>query len=58
MALARLRPEQREVVELKCYGGLTLAEIADAAKADARTSWERYHQLLRDLATTTATFKL
>ena len=28
MALARLRPEQREVVELKCYGGLTLAEIA------------------------------
>jgi len=31
---------------------------ADAAKADARTSWERYHQLLRDLAATTATFKL
>lgn len=96
MALAGLRPEQREVVELKCYGGLTLAEIADvtappkrckprweralelataaslaigigmnlwqsrpdAAKADARTSWERYHQLLRDLAATTATFKL
>ena len=96
MALAGLRPEQREVVELKCYGGLTLAEIADvtappkrckprweralelataaslaigigmnlwqsrpdAAKADARTSWERYPQLLRDLAATTATFKL
>jgi len=58
MALARLRPEQREVVELKCYGDLTLAEIADAAKADARTSWERYHQFLRDLAATTATFKL
>ena len=31
---------------------------ADAAKADARTSWERYHQFLRDLAATTATFKL
>lgn len=30
----------------------------DAAKADARTSWERYHQFLRDLAATTATFKL
>jgi len=28
------------------------------AKADARTSWERYHQFLRDLAATTATFKL
>lgn len=31
---------------------------ADAAKDDTRTSWERYHQLLRDLAATTASFKL
>ena len=28
---AILRPEQREVVELKCYGGLTLAEVAPQA---------------------------
>lgn len=27
-------------------------------RAGARTSWERYHQFLRDLAATTASFKL
>jgi RNA polymerase sigma factor (sigma-70 family) len=51
MALARLRPEQREVVELKCYGGLTLAEIADVTAAPPGTVATRYRTaigILRD----------
>jgi RNA polymerase sigma-70 factor (ECF subfamily) len=51
MALARLRLEQREVVELKYYGGLTLAEIADVTGAPPGTVATRYRTaigILRD----------
>ena len=51
MALARLRPEQREVVELKCYGGLTLAEIADVTAAPPGTVATRYRTAIGILRT-------
>jgi len=51
MALARLRPEQREVVELKCYGGLTLAEIADITGAPPGTVATRYRTAIGILRT-------
>jgi RNA polymerase sigma-70 factor, ECF subfamily len=41
-ALARLPEEQREVVQLKTYAGLTLAEIAEVTGAPAGTVATRY----------------
>jgi hypothetical protein len=54
------RATEAEAITAKPSDGSATRAIAHAgaAKADARTSWERYHQLLRDLAATTATFKL
>ena len=54
------RALEAKAITAKQPDGSTARAIAhaDAAKADARTSWERYHQFLRDLAATTATFKL
>lgn len=54
------RPPEAKAITAKQSDGSAAGAIAhaDAAKADARTSWERYHQFLRDLAATTATFKL
>ena len=51
MALAGLRPEQREVVELKCYGGLTLAEIANVTGAPPGTVATRYRTAIGILRT-------
>jgi RNA polymerase sigma-70 factor, ECF subfamily len=41
-ALARLSPEEREVVELKNYGGLVLREIAEVTGAPLGTVSTRY----------------
>lgn len=41
-ALARLPEEQREIVELKAYAGLTLREIADVAALPPGTVATRY----------------
>jgi RNA polymerase sigma-70 factor, ECF subfamily len=40
--LARLSPEQREIVELKAYAGLTLAEIAEMSDLPPGTVASRY----------------
>lgn len=54
------RATEAEAITAKPSDGSAARAIAhaDAAKDDARTSWERYHELLRELAATTATFKL
>lgn len=49
MALARLRLEQREVVELKTYGGLTLAEIAEVTGTPPGTVATRYRTAIGQL---------
>lgn len=48
-AVAQLSPEQREVVELKTYGGLTLAEIAVVTGLPAGTVATRYRTALGHL---------
>ncbi|HTU25204.1 MAG TPA: RNA polymerase sigma factor [Pirellulales bacterium] len=50
-ALARLPAEQREVVELKTYAGLTLAEIAAVTAAPPGTVATRYRDALAKLRT-------
>lgn len=62
--LARVSP-QKASTDLRPRVLSAVSEALSAAanttatpKDDARTSWERYHQLLRDLAATTASFKL
>jgi len=49
LALARLRAEQREVVELKTYGGLTLAEIAHVTGTPPGTVATRYRTAIGQL---------
>ncbi len=49
LALTRLRPEQREIVELKTYGGLTLAEIADVTGTPPGTVATRYRTAIGQL---------
>ncbi|MBN1588000.1 MAG: RNA polymerase sigma factor [Pirellulales bacterium] len=44
--LAQLRDEQREVVELKAFAGLTLAEIADVSGLPQGTVASRYRAAL------------
>lgn len=48
-ALGRLRPEEREVIELKTYAGLTLAEIAAVTGAPPGTVATRYRAALKKL---------
>lgn len=45
-ALSRLSAEQREVVELKIYAGLTFREIADVTKSPQGTVATRYRSAL------------
>jgi RNA polymerase sigma-70 factor (ECF subfamily) len=45
-ALTGLSPEQREVVELKMYGGLTFREIADVTGVPLPTAATRYRAAL------------
>lgn len=51
--MAALPPEQREVVFLKVWTGLTFAEIADVLATSANTAASRYRygieKLRRDL---------
>jgi RNA polymerase sigma-70 factor (ECF subfamily) len=49
MALERLNPEQREVVELKIYGRLTFREIADVTGVPLPTAATRYRAALERL---------
>ncbi len=53
-ALARLNDEQREVVELKLYGDLTLREIAEVTGLPAGTVATRYRTALVKLKETLA----
>ncbi len=48
-ALARLRSEEREVIELKTYAALTLAEIAAVTGAPPGTVATRYRTALKKL---------
>jgi RNA polymerase sigma-70 factor (ECF subfamily) len=48
-ALARLADEDREIVELKVYGGLTFAEIGAAIDRPAATAATRYRRALESL---------
>jgi RNA polymerase sigma-70 factor (ECF subfamily) len=48
-ALERLPKEQREIVELKAFGGLTLKEIADVTALPAGTVATRYRTALERL---------
>ena len=48
-ALSRLPDEQREVVTLKVWGGLTFAEIAVALEIPANTAASRYRYALEEL---------
>jgi RNA polymerase sigma-70 factor (ECF subfamily) len=47
--LQRLSAEQREVVELKIYGGLTFREIADVTSVPLQTAATRYRSALEHL---------
>ncbi len=48
-ALATLPPEQREVLVLKIWGGLTFAQIADALAIPANTAASRHRYALERL---------
>ena len=48
-ALARLPAEQREIVELKTYGGLTLREIAEVTALPPGTVATRYRTAITRL---------
>jgi RNA polymerase sigma-70 factor (ECF subfamily) len=48
-ALARLEAEDRELVELKIFGGLTFREIADVAGLPQGTVATRYRRALESL---------
>ena len=47
--LAKLRPEEREVVHLKIVGGMTLAEIAEILKIPMGTAAWRYRNAVKKL---------
>jgi len=47
--LQRLTSEQREVVELKIYGGLTFREIAEVTEVPLQTAATRYRAALDQL---------
>jgi RNA polymerase sigma-70 factor (ECF subfamily) len=48
-ALRNLVPEQREVITLKVWGGLTFAEIGEALEISANTAASRYRYALARL---------
>jgi RNA polymerase sigma-70 factor (ECF subfamily) len=48
-ALARLNAEDRELVELKIYGGLTFREIADVTSVPQGTVATKYRRALESL---------
>ena len=48
-ALERLPPEQREIVELKAFGGLTLREIAETTALPPGTVATRYRTAMERL---------
>ena len=48
-AMGKLKPEYREVITLKVWGGLTFAEIADALDIPANTAASRYRYGLEEL---------
>jgi RNA polymerase sigma-70 factor (ECF subfamily) len=48
-ALAKLPPEQREIVELKHFAGLTLREIAEITRQPQGTAATRYRTALAQL---------
>jgi RNA polymerase sigma-70 factor (ECF subfamily) len=48
-ALAELPEEQREIVVLKIWGGLTFAQIAEVAKVSANTAASRYRYAMEKL---------
>jgi RNA polymerase sigma-70 factor (ECF subfamily) len=49
MALGRLDPDDREIVELKVYGGLAFREIADVTGLPQGTVGTRYRRALESL---------
>jgi RNA polymerase sigma-70 factor (ECF subfamily) len=49
-ALRRLPEEQRDIVALKVFGGLTIAEAAEVAGIPAATATSRYRYALEKLA--------
>ena len=49
MALTKLTPDDREIVELKIYAGLTFQEIAEIIKRPAATVATRYRRALESL---------
>jgi RNA polymerase sigma-70 factor (ECF subfamily) len=51
-ALARLGAEQRQVVVMKIWGGLTFAQIAEALAINSNTAASRYRYALAQLETT------
>jgi RNA polymerase sigma-70 factor (ECF subfamily) len=48
-ALARLKLEDREIVELKVFGGLTFREIADVTELPLATVATRYRRALESM---------
>ncbi|MFO0791351.1 MAG: RNA polymerase sigma factor [Pirellulales bacterium] len=48
-ALARLANEDREIVELKVFGGLTFREVAEVVERPAATVATRYRRALESL---------
>ncbi|MEA2711506.1 MAG: hypothetical protein QOF78_4107 [Phycisphaerales bacterium] len=48
-ALAKLPPEQREVLVLKIWGGLTFAQIGESLALPANTAASRYRYALERL---------
>ena len=49
-AVEKLPPQQKEVVMLKIYGGLTFREISEALNMPLNTALGRMHQALKRLA--------
>lgn len=48
-ALGRLEADEREIVELKIYGGLTFREIADVTRLPQGTAATKYRRALESL---------
>jgi RNA polymerase sigma-70 factor (ECF subfamily) len=48
-ALQRLEADEREIIELKIYGGLTFREIADLTRLPQGTAATKYRRALKSL---------
>jgi RNA polymerase sigma-70 factor (ECF subfamily) len=55
IALGQLPPEQREVLVMKIWGGLTFAQIGEVLAISANTAASRYRYALERLEATLAT---